>query len=265
MKTLVEQNMKRAVQRIALATVSLLVANGMGAQAEAGLIVSVDAPGVQASTVPGVATETFNEFSPGTYSSLSAAIGTLTSDGGGQFAIQSADQYGGAGGMGNYIAIGAQAGSPAPVLLTLNGPQAYFGIWVSAADQFNQISFYSGSQLVAAYNAPAGLTAIAALPDASQYFGNPNNGEDPREPFGYLNFIGSAGTTFTSVVLANTGTTATGFESDNWSVSGIAPSSIPGVVISGVPEPSSMILAGVACVIGGLSYVRRLMIGAKRS
>jgi hypothetical protein len=265
MKPSLEYNMKRAVRRVALATVWLVATTGMGAQAEAGLIVSVDAPGIQASTVPGVTTETFDEFSPGVYSSLSSALGTISSVGGGQFAIVAADQYGGAGGTGSYIAVGAQGNSPAPVMLTLNGPQAYFGIWVSAAVQFNQMSFYSGSQLVASFDAPAGVAAIAALPDASQYFGNPNNGEDPREPFAYLNFIGTDGTTFTSVVLANSGTTATGFESDNWSVSGVAPPSPPGAVISGVPEPSSMILASVACVIGSLSYVRRLMIRAKRS
>jgi hypothetical protein len=240
------------IGKIAASGAAALLAILAGSRVDAGLVVSIDAPGVQASTVPGVTTETFNEFSPGRYSSLSSDIGTLTGVSG-QFSIQSADQYGGAGGVGSYIAIGAQAGSIAPVLLTLNGPQAYFGIWVSAADQFNQISFYSGSQLVAAYNAPAGLADIAKFADASQYFGNPNNGEDPSEPFGYLNFTGLNGTTFTSVVLANSGTPATGFESDNWSVSSVAPSSIPGTVISGVPDPSSMILAGVACVIGGLS------------
>jgi PEP-CTERM motif len=258
MKTLVEQNMKRAVQRIALATVSLLVANGMGAQAEAGLIVSVDAPGVQASTVPGVTTETFNEFSPGQYSNLNVAMGTITAIGG-QFSIQSADQFGGAGGVGSYIAIGAQAGSTAPVLLTLSGPQAYFGIWVSAADQFNQISFFSGSQLVAAYNAPAGLAELAKLPDADQYFGNPNNGQNPREPYGYLNFSGSNGTTFTSVVLENSGTTATGFESDNWSTSAVAPTTIPGVILGGAstPEPSTLVLAGTACLFGLLVHSRQ--------
>jgi hypothetical protein len=133
----------------------------------------------------------------------------------------------------------------------------YFDIWVSAADKFNQISFYSGSHLVAAYNVRAGLAAIAALPDASQYFGNPNNGEDSGEPFAYLNFIWLAGTTFTSVVLANSGTTASEFESDNWSVSSVAPSSIPGVVISGVPEPSSLVPGGIACVLGFVVTIRR--------
>jgi hypothetical protein len=250
----VENNMKLSMQRIALATVSLLVANGIGTQAEAGLIVSVDAPGVQASTVAGVTTETFNEFSPGVYSNLNVAMGTITAVGG-QFAIQAADQYGGAGGVGDYIAIGAQAASTAPVLLTLSGPQAYFGIWVSAADQFNQISFYSGTQLVAAYDAPAGLADIAKLPDASQYFGNPNSGWNLGQPYGYLNFIGAGGTTFTSIVLANSGTTATGFESDNWSTSAVAPTTIPGVILGGVPEPSTLVLAGTACVFG-LLYTR---------
>jgi hypothetical protein len=244
---------------------SVLVAIGTSVRAEAGLVVSVDAPGVQASTVAGVTTETFNEFSPGNYSSLSSVLGTLSSVGGGQFTINPADQYGGAGGTGNYLAIGAQSNSTAPVMLTLNGPQAYFGIWVSAADQFNQISFYSGNQLVAAYDAPAGLADIAKLPDASQYFGNPNSGWDASEPFGYLNFSGTNGTTFTSVVLANSGTTATGFESDNLSISGVAPTSIPGTILgTAVPEPPTVVLAGMACVLSTLVYAWRKK-GAKHS
>ena len=178
-------------------------------------------PEFQNSTVSGT-TETFDGFSTGQYSSLTSVLGTFTAVGGGNFSIVAADAYGGAGGTGNYIAIGAQAGSTSPVQLTLTGPQAYFGIWVSAADQFNQMSFYSGNQLVGSYDAPAGLAALNKLPNAGQYYGNPNNGADKSEPFGYLNFTGTNGTTFTSIVLANSGTTATGFESDNWTVAAVA-------------------------------------------
>jgi hypothetical protein len=130
MDTLVGQNVKRVVQGIALIAVSLLVANGMGAQAEAGIVVFVNAPGVQASTVPGVTTETFNGFGTGRYTNLVTAVGTVSSTSGGQFAIVSADSYSGAGGNTNYFALGAQSGSGDPATLVLkNGPQEYFGFW----------------------------------------------------------------------------------------------------------------------------------------
>ena len=156
-------------------------------------------------------TETFNGFSTGQYSSLTTSVGTLSTSG--ALEIVAADIYGGAGGTGNYFALGAQSGSSDPVTLTFSGPQSYFGIWWSAADVNNTLTFYSG--------APSWLlhTASVFAGLGSSYYGNPNNGGDTGEPFAYLNFNGASGTTFTSVVFSNNGTTSTGFESDNWSIS----------------------------------------------
>lgn len=242
--------------------VSTLVTFGAGTAAEADLIVSVEAPGVQSSSVSGVTTETFDGFKAGIYSSLVTSVGTVTSMSPGNFVIIPADRYGGAGGTGNYFAVGAQAGSAQPArLLTLGGPQSYFGFWYSAADINNQVSFFSGNQLVGTFNTPLVLAALAKLPDGNKYFGNPNNRGDPGEAFVYLNFTGTSGTTISSVVFANSGSTRSGFESDNWSISAAAPTTIPGTIIPGgvtvTPEPSSMILAGTACLFGGLTYLRR--------
>ncbi len=229
--------MERSLKSLATSTAIVLLATQIGAPARAGVVQTVDAPGVQASQVPGVVTETFNSFSTGEYSSLSTALGTLTTSG--QFAIVAADQYGGAGGTGNYFALGAQSGSSEPVTLTFNGPQSYFGMWWSAADVYNNVQLYSGDSLLATYTT---ATIFDGLP--SSYYGNPNSGADQGEPFAYVNFNGTSGTTFTSVVISNSGTTATGFESDNFS-------------INGVPEPSSLVLAGSAAAIGGLVVLQR--------
>ena len=213
------------------------LAAGFPTLARAGVVLSIEAAGAQTSTVPGVTTETFNSFSTGNYSSLSTNVGTLTSSG--EFAIVPADVFGGAGGAGNYFSVGAQSGSASLVTLALNGPQSYFGMWWSAADVNNTLQFYSGSNLLETFTT---ASVFANIP--GNYFGNPNGGGDSGEPFAYLNFNGSLGTTFTSVVFSNSGSTGTGFESDNWSV-------------NAVPEPSSLVLCGTSAVVVGLGLWRR--------
>jgi PEP-CTERM motif len=247
--------MKGILKRPALSAAALLLAIGVETRARAGLIVSVDNPGVQSSTVAGVTTETFNGFNPGNYSSLSTAVGTVTSASGGKFAIVGADVYGGAGGSGSYFSVGAQSGSAAPATLALIGAEAYFGFWWSAGDSYNQVSFYSGTQLLGSFDTS---TLLGSLGPA--YHGNPNGGGDNIDIYDYLNVIGTNGTTITSVVFANSGMTASGFESDNWSVSPTAPNPIPGTIIIGginTPEPSSLTLAGIAGALGCLAYWRR--------
>ena len=214
------------------ATIAVLAAEA-GTNCHAGVVLSVEAPGVQSSDVPGVITETFDSIAPGTYTTLSTAVGTLNTSGG--FRIQGDDIYGGAGGTGNYFTFGAQSGSAEPVTLTFGGPQSYFGMWWSAADANNTVQFYSGAMLEATYTT---TTVFGGLPGS--YYGNPNGGSDPGEPFAYLNFDGVGGTTFTSVVFSNNGTTSTGFESDNFS-------------IAGVPEPSTLALGGMAMTVGALA------------
>ncbi len=66
---------------------------------------------MQSSTVPGVITETFDSFANGQYSSLSTAVGTLSSAG--EFAIVNADLYGGAAGPGSISRSGPRAPPPA--------------------------------------------------------------------------------------------------------------------------------------------------------
>ena len=224
-----------------------LCAFGSGpGRAQAGYELTANAAGSQSSTVSGVTTETFDSIKAGNYTSLTTAVGTLCSPG---LQIAAENQYGGAGGTGHYLAIGAESGQDLAVL-TLNGPQAYFGFWWSAADVNNTIGFLSHGQVVAVFD-PS--TALAAL--GSAYYGNPNGGGDPGEKFAYLNFIGTAGTTFDQVVFANCNT-STGFESDNWSVrsSALNPNSIPGTVImpGAVPEPSSLALtaSGLLALVG---------------
>ena len=224
-------------------------------RADAGFVLTANAAGSQSSTVDGVTTECFNEFKPGAYTTLKTAVGTLSSPG---MEVVEKDQYGGAGGSGNYLAIGAQSGQTSATL-TLNGSDAYFGFWWSAADPLNSIEFLSKGTVVAEFDSASTLGSLG-----SSYLGNPNGG-DSSEKFAYLNVIGTRGSTFDQVVFLNSGT-STGFESDNWSVRCSPPECYPGTKIgdlpgispTAVPEPSSLVLTASGVLgLAGLARSRR--------
>jgi hypothetical protein len=182
--------------------------------ARASVSLTVDAPGVESSQVGGVVTETFNTVSIGKYTTLDTPIGDFTAPTPGM-AIVAANEFGGAGGTGNYMAIGAESGQ-AEADLALNSPASYLGVWLSALDANNIIEVYSGSSLLATFN----YSNIKPLETASGYYGNPNSaflGQDSGEPFAYLNITGTAGTTFDKIVFLNSGQN-TGEELDNISV-----------------------------------------------
>jgi hypothetical protein len=220
-------------------------------RADAGFILTADAPTVQAVTgVAGATTENFDSFTAAKYTSLTTAIGTITSS---DLVILNADQYGGAGGTGKYIAVGSESGGLS-MTLTLNSPETYFGFWWSAADAQNQVEFLSNGLVVATMSSASALSGLS-----SSYQGNPNSGADSNEKFAYLNFIATNGSSFDQVIFSNINA-STGFESDNWSVSSTPLTSFPGTVINGgvtaVPEPSSLALAAVG-ILGALAIGRR--------
>ncbi len=219
--------------------------------ARANLVVSVEAPHVQTTSVAGAVTETFDGFPAGGYQSLDTSVGKISTTPTGNFAAIEASPVGGAGGTGNFFVLGYQSGSAEPVTLTFAQPQAYFGFWWSAADGSNEIAFYSQGQLLGSFRSSFVLDAIKAMPDGQDYFDNPNANlaGDIWEPFVYVNVFATAGTSITSVVLSNSNTTLSGFETDNWSISATAPDTLPGRIIAdaiAVPEPSSITLGAVS-------------------
>lgn len=214
-------------------------------RASAGLIVTIEAPGVSSSSVSGVTTESFNSLSPGNYSTYQSAIGTYT----GPFAIVSPDAYGGALGS-KYMAVGTQSGTTVTTL-DLGMDRAYFGMYWSAGDAQNQLDFYYNDTLVRQFNTSDVISFLDTQGNRDAYYGNPDNGQDSWEPFAYLNFFGTDGTVFNKIVFRNT--LGTGFESDNHSVR-TEESPICGTPISTVPEPSSVVM--IASGFGGLLFTR---------
>jgi hypothetical protein len=248
-----------------------------GAFASTTFIVSyeAEAAGVENTTatfsVGGV--ETFNELPVGTYPQSIATTfgtsgagstidGTYTAGSAAGIQINQADQYGGAGGTGNYIV--AFPNTPYTLSLTsdVQGGVNYFGYWLSALDPGNFVSFYGqNGQLLFTFNPQDAINAINQSADPSVYYGNPNPnfiGEDSREPFVFLNFFDTTGT-FSKINFNEVGYGG-GYESDNQTVGHYLTmgqgTDIPLInSVTPVPETSTwaMLLLGFA----GLVYAAR--------
>ena len=183
----------------------------MAQAAQADVIVTFEAPGVQTSSALNRTTIDFNSVGTGYHGSQTFTLpGPLTATYSGTQFVNSADQYGGAGGAGNYLAIQATNS----VTLNLNAPQAYFGLWLSAADSANQLELFGGNLLVGSFSGAG--PAISSLPGT--YLGNPNSqflGDNPTEKYVFINFYAhSANDEFNTIVFTNLAG-ATTCESDN--------------------------------------------------
>jgi hypothetical protein len=255
---------------IAAATATLLAG---AANATVPFTVSYEgeAPGVQNTTA------TFNTVGVETFSSIPVGTGnTFTTDFGTGGAItgtytnvqiNNADQYGGAGGVGQYaVAFGSD-----PYELRLSGGVNYFGYWLSALDPGNLVTFYSGGQELFQFRPQDVINAVNASATPSEYYGNPTanfQGNDSQEPFIFLNFFDDAGS-FDKIVFQETPASG-GYESDNQTVgidvtspgqgtsvplvdSNNAP--IPVANVPGVPEPATWALMLIG--VGGMGAALR--------
>jgi hypothetical protein len=122
-----------------LRVVAIVAASALSSQsAFAGVSVSIEGAGVQASSVSNIITETFDSdhLSTGYYTTINSNIGTYQAAP--NSLIQAADQYGGAANT-QFLAFGAQTESAGTVTLTLKGPADYFGLWWSAIDGENKL------------------------------------------------------------------------------------------------------------------------------
>jgi hypothetical protein len=205
--------------------------------AQAGIITTVSAPGVQTSSALDTTAIDFEGIGNGYHGSDSFTLsGGLTAGYAGNHFIVGHDQYGGAGGTGNYLSLQ----STNVVTVTLNQSQAYFGFWLSAADVNNQLEFYNGTTLVGSFSGSDPL--ITSL--APGYYGNPNaEGQDPSEAFVFVNFYSeAAGDMFNKIVMTQVAG-GTGFESDNHTFSATLQAPSP------VPEPSALASSAIAIML----------------
>jgi len=227
------------------------------------IAVYISAPSTQSTFVAGALTENFDSAAPGTYQTYNSAIGTLGVTGQDSFVIQAADQFGGANSS-QYTAFGAQSNNANPITLALTTPATYFGFWWSAGDANNGVTFYSGGATIQRFSMSTIVsllnnTTVTALNGttykSSKYFGNPNNtNQDTSEPFVYVSFV-VTGSPITSIVFDNSNSTASGFESDNYSVFNgtvtVVKTAVPVTTLT-TPEPATwaLWLGGIGVLAG---------------
>ena len=249
------------MKRFLLSAVVLGVLTFLGAsEASAGgvLLTYAEAPGDQNSTLANTSHITFDNL-PNPDGSLTwAGVGTYD-----DVAIINANQYGGADGTGNYLvqSTSIPPGGAAPTTtLTLNTLSAYFGLWWSAGDVANKLTFSLNGALVAEFTT---ATLVNVLPNS--YKGNPTApflGLNSNEKYAFFNVYGDAGTTWNEITFTNLG--ASGFESDNHTTRitgwgdepgeagpepGIPVMRVEGTTVSGVvavPETSTWVMGFVA-------------------
>jgi hypothetical protein len=245
-------------QRLALA-LSVLSAATLSTAAQAvqpfAVIYESESAGLQATTATfsTVGVETFESFSTGTGQSLTTDFGTggLITGRYSNIQINSADQYGSAGGTGNYAVAFSDTGYALDLTTTLPGGVNYFGYWLSALDAGNTVTFFSRGRQLFTFNATDVLDTVNANPNPSQYFGNPNAafaGQNTSEPYLFVNFFAENGS-FDRIVFAENPMVG-GYESDNHTVGRFLTrgTGTPVIITTNttVPEPASwaMLITG---------------------
>lgn len=183
-----------------------------------------------------------------------AIKGAYSADSANGIQINAADQYGGAGGKGRYIA--AFQNTPYSLNLTssIAGGVNYFGYWLSALDPGNTVTFYgNGDQKLFTFNPKDVIAAVNASASPKLYYGNPDapfKGKDSGEPFVFVNFFDDAGS-FSKIEFSEVNYGG-GYESDNHTVGHYLTKGdgtvIPLVYSSDAPEPATwaMMLMGFA-------------------
>lgn len=206
---------------------------------------------------PGSITSNVNTFESSVYNATAGTTtfnnSSITGTYSGSYNILAANQFGGAGGTGNYIS------TSGTYTLTLSSNANYFGLWFSALDAGNQLSFYNGNTLLYTFTAATYQAAVGACTGSNAYCGNPNTafkGQDSGEQFAFLNFYDTNGT-FNKIVFSEAVPTS-GFESDNHSIALLStPGSTLGTNIV-TPEPSSWILSltGIGAIATAMGFRR---------
>jgi len=262
-------NRNLAIRTCVLAALVAVTLGGAHSASARGIQMYFSAPDEITSPFSNTTVNTWNSVSAGTYtSSVTTNIGTYQASSTAKMAVIADNQYGA--GSGNYMSIGAQSGTSAPLTLNLNQQVSYFGFAWNAGDANNGITLWKGNTQIAHLTtatitsmlSQSTVTAIdGTVYQSSKYFGKPNTtNTNTGEPYAFIHLIDTDGV-FDKVVFDNSGTTGTGFETDNHTIRTSAPTPLGsfvsvGAVPSPVPEAGTMALIGTGLV-GMIGIVRR--------
>ncbi|WP_375497633.1 hypothetical protein [uncultured Nostoc sp.] len=230
----------------------------------ASFAVSIEDPTVQTANYSNLVNARVQNFDASTLTTGYSANGFTWADGTtniGSYTntlIVDKDQYGGAGGTGKYFDVDTNRSGGQQTVSTLNltTAQSYFGLWWSAGDANNKLTFLSQGQVVQTMTTADVVNYIAKLPNKASYYSNPNlafKGQNSGEPYAFINFY-DVGGTFDQVQFTNIG--GTGFESDNHTVA-TSYKNITGNIVTAVPESSSVLGVFVISFVGATSVLTR--------
>ncbi len=156
--------------------------------------------------------------------------------------VYDADEYGGAGGTGEFADTHSSTGYSLTLTTTLSTGLNYFGFWLSALDMGNIVTFYDDGTEVYQFTPTDLLSLIGDCPNP--YCGNPNSDfldDNSAQPYVFLNFFDLAGS-FNEIVFTENPEVG-GYESDNQTVGYVT--GLTGTPID-VPEPGSLALLTTA-------------------
>jgi hypothetical protein len=198
---------------------------------KASIVVTYSGPNANTSSLTGAKTFTFNNLPTGLNTNVSwSGVGTFN-----KLDIVNPNLYGGATDAtatnGTRYSIQGLSDLTSSTTLTLSQNNAYFGIWLSAADASNVIAFYENGTLVGQFTTADMLTDLGP-----GYDGNPRNRtQNPTQPYVFLNFYGDSTTKWNTIVISGTSTSAN-LEADNYTVRvGTYNSYSDGSVLPGTP------------------------------
>lgn len=234
--------------KLSLLLAGVAVAAVTAGAAQAGILVTYEAPGVTNTTatfdVLGIENFNTRALGVGGFATNFSGNGVISGQYSSTTQVNSGDQYGGEGGS-NYAVTFGEGGYSLDITSTQNpAGVTYFGYYLPALDQGNVLELYSGATKIFTFNPAAVLSAVGGDP---LYFGKPDaphQGENGGQPYVFVNFYGTAGTYFDRVVFRETPTVG-GYESDNHTVGYFK--TITG---TGVPEPATwaMMIIGFGTV-----------------
>jgi hypothetical protein len=197
------------------------------------VITYAEDPGAYVSSLNGTAVLDFNNLSTGKSTNVAwDGVGTFD-----QLFVKNADAYGGAPDAtypkGSKYSVQGAGANVVTSTLFLATDSSYFGMWWSAGDARNVLSFYDGDNLVSRFT-----TGSLMNPLPASYDGNPLNRKvNSGEPYAFINFFGDEKTSWDRIVFSNDG--SSGFESDNYTSrvaawNPVVDGALPGLVVAEV-------------------------------